>query len=216
MPAISQEIDDTGTVQFSAEHPGMWQRLRALRGSGMHEPGQDDGLAQAGNIQDREQLHSEHVAEPDDRRGSGGRGSVGLALDLTTRVNTLTPSAVALDNPPARARQGFTGTDAQAHDRPSLVRRAFTLALFDQWAAQHPAPVDKKPLSAPRAYTNRDYPALAGGRANPGASSSANSAASGAMPAVVAPLGRDMPRPWTEQAEVTRKAVSAPAGRRFR
>lgn len=218
-PAITQDIDDTGTVTFNAAHPNLWERLRGLRGAGLHDGQADDGRAQSGNLQDRDELHSEHDHAPDGRRGMSSRSTFGPALDLAHRVNVLTPSAVALENPPSRARQGFTGSDAQRFDRTPVRRRAFTLAPFDQWAAQHPAPVDKKPLPAPRAYTNRDYPALTGGRVNVGASSTPNVATYTATPATVAPLGRDMPRPWTEAAEVAHKGVQAPrtaAGRRFR
>ncbi len=211
VPAVAAEVDDVAPIAF-VHAPGIYDRVRAFRGTGPRAEYPPERALEA-TLDHRAEAHLDD-GEPDPRRGAGTE--IGHALDYAQRVNRLTPAQVHHERPPARARQGFTGADVQPHDRTPVTRRAYTIAPFDQWAAQHPGPVDKRPMPAPLARKNRDYPALSGGRPSPAGRTSSTATAT-ATPAVRIPRPRVIPRPWTEQAEASQRPTVAPArGRVFR
>lgn len=216
MPTVAAEVDDLGDTSTLPPGPTIFGTFRGWRASHQTPEVAQPARRLEATASDNADVHATR-GHQDLRRTEGGP-AIGEHRDPAQRVNHLTPVVLNPEQPPARARQGFTGADPVT--RPATRQHAYTLAPFDKWAAEHPGSVDKMPLTGPLASVPREVPALADGRPSPAGS------APSSLLATAAPTPRlsfrAQARPWYEGASLGAPAeqpvtvADGGRGRRFR
>lgn len=212
-PAVMAALDPVGNENSTPGPPGLsaGRGFRAVPVAAQAQP-----IALGDTQQVRAEKHA-GPGSPDPRRNDHARdgylaGDTEAATMPVQYVNVSEPVVKQhVEQPPARARQGWTGDDPA---RAATFRRAYVMRPFDQWAAQHPGSVEKAALARPLAASSPDYPELVGGL--PGAMGTAGSARAGFT------LSRNtfrlVPRPWDAGFLVPEVPADAVAthGRAFR